>query len=96
MFLVELTYKTSLEEVDKHLKAHIEFLNKYREKKVFILAGRKLPRSGGIIIVNVPDRESLDNVLSEDPFMSNKLADFDITEFAPSVVTEELNFLKQA
>ncbi len=95
MFLVELTYKTSLEEVDNHLKAHIEFLNKYREKKIFVIAGRKQPRNGGLIIVNVNDRESLDKVLSEDPFMINKLANFEITEFVPSVVTDELSFLKE-
>lgn len=41
MFIVNLTYIKSLDEVEKHLEKHIDFLNQYYTKGLFIASGKK-------------------------------------------------------
>lgn len=45
MFIINLTYIEPLEAVEKHLEKHIDFLNQYYTKGLFIASGRKNPRS---------------------------------------------------
>ncbi len=55
MYIIELTYNKDISEVEKHLEAHIEYLEKYYELGNFVCSGRKNPRDGGIIIANATD-----------------------------------------
>ncbi len=50
MFIIQLSYKVSLDQVDKYIDSHIEYLNNEYEVGNFILSGRKAPRNGGAII----------------------------------------------
>ena len=52
MFIVSLNYKKEISEVEKYLKEHVDFLDKYYLLGKFICSGRKNPRTGGIILVN--------------------------------------------
>jgi uncharacterized protein YciI len=56
----------------------------------FVASGRKVPRTGGIILSQLKDRQQLENILSDDPFKKNKLADYEIIEFIPSKTNEPL------
>ncbi len=84
MFIVELTYKKSLEDVEQHLVAHRKFLDDGYSKNYFIASGPKSPRTGGIIISSLVDRLQLDNVLKQDPFSIYGIADYTITAFHPT------------
>ena len=84
MFLVVLTYKKPIEDIEQYLPEHILFLDKYYERNKFILSGRRNPRVGGIILVNSDDKEEVDAIIQEDPFNSNELADYEIIEFIPT------------
>jgi uncharacterized protein YciI len=84
MFLVELTYKVDLSEIDAHMKAHVAFLNKYYAAGNFVVSGRKIPRDGGIILAVAESRDALEAILREDPFHSHGLADFRVVEFRAS------------
>ncbi len=95
MYIVSVIYKTGLDKVDNCLKEHIDYLQKYTDLGIFILAGRKVPRSGGIILVNTDSRESLDTIISEDPFSINDVANFEVVEFIPSIISKELEHLKK-
>ncbi len=50
VFIVQLTYKAPLNEVDKYLPAHREFLDYYYKQGLFLASGPMKPRVGGIII----------------------------------------------
>ena len=50
MFVIELTYKAELTEIDAHMTAHVKFLKKYYASGHFLVSGRKIPRDGGIIL----------------------------------------------
>ena len=84
MFVVSIEYKVDLSEVDKLIPEHIEFLDKFYNKGNFLASGRKVPRTGGIILAAVSSKEELNTILSEDPFYKANLATYEVTEFIPS------------
>jgi uncharacterized protein YciI len=84
MFVIELTYKTELSEIDAHMRAHMAFLNKHYAAGTFVLSGRKIPREGGIILAVGESREQIEALVKEDPFHRHGLADFRVIEFRAS------------
>lgn len=84
MFVVSIEYKVDLSEVDKLIPAHIEFLDKFYELGNFLASGRKVPRTGGIILASANSREALNSILAEDPFYKANVANYEVTEFIPS------------
>ncbi|GAB5080558.1 YciI family protein [Arthrobacter sp. AD-310] len=80
MYVVSLTYRVPQDIVDFHNDAHISWLQKAFDDGVFIAAGRKVPRTGGMLLSQV-DRATLDASLAQDPFYSNGVADFEVVEF---------------
>ncbi|MEM9078710.1 MAG: YciI family protein [Bacteroidota bacterium] len=95
MFIINLTYKTELEKVDQFLEEHIEYLNEQYELGHFLASGRKVPRTGGIILSNVKSKSELEEIIGKDPFKKNELADYELTEFVPSKTCEQLEFLME-
>ena len=94
MFIVSLTYKRPLEEVDSHLDAHVAYLQQEYANESFIASGRKVPRTGGIILCNSKTRDELKAILAKDPFNIAGIAEYDIMEFIPSMVAEGFEKLK--
>jgi len=95
MFIISLTYKCQLEEVNKHLDAHVAYLKHEYSNGSFIASGRKVPRTGGVILSNVKTRNKLESILAKDPFYQAGIAEYDITEFIPSMVAEGFEKLKE-
>lgn len=84
MFIVNLTYLKPLNEVEKHIAAHREFLTIHYESGLFLASGPKNPRDGGIILVTGnASRKELEAILDGDPFKHHGLAEYQITEFTP-------------
>ena len=81
--------------VEQHLAAHVSYLRKHYALGNFMASGRKVPRTGGVILSNIENLEQLNAVLNQDPFKQNNLADYEITEFIPSMSCDELQFLRQ-
>ena len=90
MFIIELVYTADLAEIDAHMSAHVEFLNKYYEAGNFLVSGRKLPRDGGIIIAVGASRQQIEAIAKEDPFYTQGLADIRIIEFRASQRTHDI------
>lgn len=93
MFIISLNYKCELEEVDKHLDAHVAYLKQEYAKGNLIASGRKIPRTGGVIISNVKTKNDLEAILEKDPFFQADIAEYDIIEFIPSMVAEGYEIL---
>ena len=84
MFIANLKYKKSMEEVNKVLEAHLEYLDKYFEKEKFICTGKKsFPELGGVILFDSNNLEEAKKILYEDPFYIEEIADYEIIEFQP-------------
>jgi uncharacterized protein YciI len=84
MFVIELTYKADLAEIDAHMGAHVGFLKKYYAAGNFLVSGRKIPRDGGIIVAVGKSRRHIEAIVEEDPFYTHGLANFRIVEFRAS------------
>ncbi len=89
MFIIELTYKVSPEEIDKNLEAHMDYIDKYYSTGHFLASGRQEPRTGGIIFARAKSRERIEDIVSKDPLNSKGLADFKIIEFKATKNTKE-------
>ncbi len=92
MIIIINKYLKPLEEVDKELENHKIFLKKYYDKKVFICSGRQNPRTGGLIITNLKDKEEAQRIIEEDPFFVEGIASYVFIEVLPTMYQEE--FLK--
>ena len=84
MFVIELTYKATLAEIDATMAAHVNFLKKYYAAGNFLVSGRKIPRDGGIIVAVAESRQHIEAIIREDPFYGRGLADFRIIQFRAS------------
>ncbi|CDU08115.1 conserved hypothetical protein [Vibrio coralliirubri] len=93
MFIICLTYQVSLEEIDAFIPEHVDYLNEQYAKGYFILSGRKEPRTGGVIISTISDRNELNEVLALDPFNREGLAYYEVTEIVPTKASNSLKFL---
>ena len=93
MFIIDLHYIAPLEKLDAHMTEHVKYLQKYYKQNVFVASGRKVPRTGGIILALTKSREELDTIIKEDPFYIHKLAEFNVTEFMTSQSHPEIKKL---
>ena len=90
MFVIELLYTASLDRIDAHMPAHVQFLKKYYASGHFVMSGRKIPRDGGIIVATGASRQEIENIIREDPFCKKGLAEFRIVEFRASQRAEDV------
>jgi uncharacterized protein YciI len=91
MYIVGLTYTAPLDRIDDALDAHRAFLDRQFEAGVFVAAGPKVPRDGGIIVVVGIGRSRLDDILASDPFAQQNLVRYDVTEFKATRLAPGLN-----
>jgi len=84
MFVIELTYKAPLADIDAHMTAHVAFLKKYYDSGHFLVSGRKIPRDGGIILAVGDSRAEIEAIVREDPFCRHGLAEVRVIEFRAS------------
>ncbi|UZP67483.1 YciI family protein [Desulfovibrio mangrovi] len=95
MYIVSLTYTAPLESIDRLLEEHVQFLHEKYDAGVFIASGRKVPRTGGIILARGCDMKTLQQHLAEDPFHREQVATYEITEFAPTMTAAGFETLKE-
>lgn len=94
MFLILLTYKKPLAEVDRFVAEHRAFLEQHYASGQFLLSGRKEPRTGGVILATAERRSDIEEVVRRDPFHREGIAGYEIIEFLPTMAAERLGHLK--
>ena len=82
MFLIDLEYLVSWEEVQKHVVEHRAYLGRYYERGELLLSGPKGSKKGGIILSLQQELAEVKRMIAEDPFNTRGVAKFTITEFA--------------
>lgn len=84
MFIFKLSYQQSLDEVEKHLPEHRNYLDKYYALGHFVASGPQEPRTGGIILCRASSKEQALDIMRADPFYLHQIAKYEITEFTPT------------
>ncbi|GGY85894.1 YciI family protein [Pseudoduganella plicata] len=95
MFVITLTYSKPTEEIDALLAAHREFLREQYDNGVFLMSGRMVPRTGGIIIAQADSRADIEAIVELDPFHRAGAATYAITEFVPTMTADILAAFRQ-
>ncbi|MFT8929904.1 MAG: YciI family protein [Sporolactobacillus sp.] len=96
MFVANLTYRKPLAEVEKYLEKHLEFLENHYQTGHFICSGRKNPRTGGVILIRARNEAELKQIIAEDPFYANQIADYELIEFYPTKYAADFEPFTQA
>jgi uncharacterized protein YciI len=96
MFIIELTYKVPLTEVEPFMPEHMAFLEKNYALGKFLASGRKVPRDGGLIFCQADSKAAVEALMQEDPFVYQDLADVRVIEFVASRAEAGLERLLQA
>ena len=93
LFIIELSYRAPLDQIDGRMRAHMQFLRRQYAAGRFLVSGRKVPRDGGIILAIGEDRETVDALAREDPFVREGLADYRLIEFRASQKADDITTL---
>lgn len=94
MFIVTLTYLKPVEEIDALMHDHLEWLEKGYADGLFIASGRRVPRTGGVILARSGDEQALRDALARDPFVVHAAARCDVVEFVASKAMPGADILK--
>lgn len=84
MFIYIVTYKKPMEEVERLLQAHRDFLDEQNRLGKLVASGPQTPRVGGVIMMYADSKEEAEAIIANDPFNINGIADYQIIEFTPT------------
>lgn len=93
MFIVDIEYIASIEDIDRYLLEHRAFLETCYQKGLLLASGPKNPRMGGILIALGEDRLAVEAMTKQDPFFQHHLARYTITEFSVVKCRQEIKHL---
>jgi len=95
--LALIRYRKPFPEVELHLEAHRAYLRGLFEAKLLLASGPFDPRSGGALLLRVPDdsaHAALDRIRDEDPFTLAGVAQYELLPWNPVIGREGLETLR--
>jgi uncharacterized protein YciI len=90
MFLVLLNYIKPIEEVDALRPRHREFLGRGFEEGRYLLAGRRVPPEGGVVIARGTDEAAVAELTERDPYVSEGVAEYELVRFHAGLTEDGL------
>jgi uncharacterized protein YciI len=94
--LAIIRYRKPLEDVLKHTDAHRAYLQGLKQEGLLIASGPMVPRSGGVLLLRVPDSEAhatLDSIRDNDPYVRFGVAQHELVPWSPNIGAEDLDRL---
>ncbi|MFJ9369711.1 YciI family protein [Nocardia sp. NPDC101769] len=87
MFILILTYLEGLDKIDGLMSDHQQYLQRHYHDGTFLLSGRQIPRTGGVILAIGDDLDTIDKITQTDPFVLAGAARYDIIQMTPTTAT---------
>ena len=84
MFVLLLSYTKPVEEVDAVMREHMAWLRRQYAAGRFVVSGRQIPRTGGVIVARGDDREEIEEIAASDPFVTAGVATVEVVHFRAS------------
>ena len=91
MFVLLLTYVRPVDEVDALMRDHMAWLDEHYATGRFVVSGRRIPRTGGVILANGDDREEIGRIAAADPFVSGGVATCEVIQFRASQTADDFD-----
>lgn len=91
MYFIELSYKATMQEIDKWLSLHKEYLSPFLQSGKIMLSGRKVPRTGGFILADFASAAELEEFINNDPFYKQQVADYKTMQLEPTGFGPQFN-----
>jgi uncharacterized protein YciI len=91
MFVLLLTYSSPLEEVDALMREHVAWLKEQYAAGRFVVSGRRVPRTGGVILARGDDREEIERIAARDPFVAGGVATCEVIQFRASQTADDFD-----
>jgi len=94
--LVLIRYRRPLDEVVAATEGHRAYLRELQSRRVLIAAGPFDPRTGGALLVRLPDQNAgaaLDAIRDGDPFFRDGIANYELIAWKPVLGVEGLDTL---
>lgn len=88
LFVAVLTYVAPIEQIDAAGKDHVAWLQRGYDQGVFLASGRRVPRTGGIILASAASVEEVEAWMRQDPFQSRGLATAEIYPFEANMTSD--------
>ena len=80
MNVLIVNYIKQSEEVKPHIDAHNIWVKKYFDEGIFMAAGPKKSKLGGVILAKTIDKSKLLKILAEDSYVQYDVAEYQIIE----------------
>ena len=95
VFVILLRYVKPLGEVDRLIDRHSAYLERNYAAGHFLASGRRVPRTGGVILARASTIEEIEAVVSTDPFITEGVATSEVIEFEPGRWTDGFGYLPE-
>lgn len=81
-FVLISRYTAPLERIEELVPAHREYLQEHFATGLFVVSGRRVPWTGGVIVAR-GSRADVEAAVAADPFTREGVAETEIVEFQP-------------
>jgi uncharacterized protein YciI len=88
MFVLINTY-TDMDKVSELQPIHREWFDEQCRLGHIVVAGRQVPLKGGVILVDVADRQAAEELAAADPYSKGGAASYEVIEFNAAVAYPE-------
>lgn len=92
--LAIIRYRRPLDEILPLVDEHRAYLRELQARGILLVAGPLDPRNGGALLLRIPDDDvlaSLDAIRDGDPYIRERVAQYELLPWAPIMGVEELN-----
>jgi uncharacterized protein YciI len=93
MFVVLLKFSANKVNASQFMDGHNSWLKNGFAKGTFLLAGTIRPKLGGAILAHNATLEQIQEIVKEDPFVSEGIVTAEIVEITPSKAAPQMDFL---
>lgn len=83
LYLLVSRYTAPPERVEELVPEHRRYLERHFAAGRFVVSGRRVPWTGGVIVARGLSREELEAVVADDPFAREGVAETEVVEFEP-------------
>src|SRR6476646_4604909 len=81
MFVLISRFQQPLEEINRHLAPHSEWVQRHYTSGRFLVSGRREPPVGGVIVARAASEEEIQEILATDPLQQLGLVVYEVVAF---------------